>query len=469
MFRDFDSLVSYYEQRLKKKDNFDILKRNLNCGGKRAVMYAVDGLIKDEVLEKMIEFLLKATPEQLSPLKTSEEFAEKFISYIETDITSDDERAVTSVLSGMLLLIVEGYKDVFLLDIRTYPARGVEEPGDDRVLRGAHDGFTETLNFNTALIRRRIRDASLIMKHFSVGEKSKTDVVLSYMEERADAGVIKKLTELLSGLKVNALSLSQASLNEALVKKGWWYNPFPKVRYTERPDVACASILDGQVLILIDNSPTVIILPVSVFDFVEDANDYYFPPLVGTYLRTVRSIVFILTMLLVPVWFLMTKYPLGAPEWLRFAVIPPQAKFSYFWQIILFEIIIDALKLASLNTPSSLSNSFAVVGALILGEFAVSTGLFDELSILFMAITAIGNFTQPSFELGYAFKMVRILLVLFTEILGGWGFAAGIIISAAICASTKTPVGGSYFYPLIPFNFKRLSSILVRRKRNDDD
>lgn len=235
MFRDLIRLSVITEQRLKKKDNYDILKRNLNCGGKRAVMYAVDGLIKDEVLEKMIEFLLKATPEQLSPLKTSEEFAEKFISYIETDITSDDVRAVTSVLSGMLLLIVEGYKDVFLLDIRTYPARGVEEPGDDRVLRGAHDGFTETLNFNTALIRRRIRDSSLIMKHFSVGEKSKTDVVLSYMEERADAGVVKKLTELISGLKVNALSLSQASLNEALVKKGWWYNPFPKVRYTERP------------------------------------------------------------------------------------------------------------------------------------------------------------------------------------------------------------------------------------------
>ena len=469
MRRDFDSLVLKFDKSLRVKENFDILKRPLTCGGRRAVMYAVDGLIKDEILEKMIEFIVKATKEEVDALKTSEDFAARFVSYIEAEVTSDDEKVVTSVLSGMLALIVEGYPDVYLLDIRTDPTRGVEEPEDDRVLRGAHDGFTETVVFNTALIRRRIRDANLTMRHFSVGEKSKTEVVLAYLDGKADPAIVEKLTKMIKGLSVNALSLSQESLNEALVKKGWWYNPFPKVRYTERPDAAAASVLEGQLLIIVDNSPTVMILPVSVFDFVQDTNDYYFPPLVGTFLRIIRMLVFLATMILIPVWFLLMRYPDVVPEWLQFVFVTGEAKLPVLAQILIFELIMDGLKLASLNTPSSLSNSFSVVGALILGEFAVGAGLFDQLSILFLAFVAIGNFTQPSFELGYAFKMVRLLLVILTAIFGLWGFIAGIIISFAICASTKTPIGGSYLYPLIPFNWRKLSSLLVRRKRRDDD
>lgn len=211
------------------------------------------------------------------------------------------------------------------------------------------------------------------------------------------------------------------------------------------------------------------ILPVSVFDFVQDTNDYYFPPLVGTFLRIIRMLVFLATMILIPVWFLLMRYPDVVPEWLQFVFVTGEAKLPVLAQILIFELIMDGLKLASLNTPSSLSNSFSVVGALILGEFAVGAGLFDQLSILFLAFVAIGNFTQPSFELGYAFKMVRLLLVILTAIFGLWGFIAGIIISFAICASTKTPIGGSYLYPLIPFNWRKLSSLLVRRKRRDDD
>ena len=469
MKRDYASLIAGYDRLLRVDKNFDILRRPIKTGGRPAMMYAVDGLIKDEVLEKMIEFLMKATKEEVDALKTGQDFAERFVSYIETDITSDDNKVVTGVLSGMLALVVSGYEEVFLLDIRTYPTRGVEEPQDDKVLRGAHDGFTETCVFNTALIRRRIRDASLTMKHFSVGRRSRTDIVISYIEGKADKAKVDKLTEIINGIDVNSLSLTQQSLAETLVKKGWWYNPFPKVRYTERPDAAAASILEGQIVVIIDNSPTVMILPVSIFDFVQDTNDYYFPPLVGTYLRTVRMIVFFATMLLVPIWYLLVRYPESVPEWLSFILVTGEAELPVIAQILIFELIMDGLKLASLNTPSSLSNSFSVVGALILGEFAVGAGLFDELTILLMAFVAIGNFTQPSFELGYAFKLVRILLVILTAVLGVWGFAGGLILCFAICASTHTVLGGSYLYPLIPFDRKALSATLVRRRRRDDD
>ena len=469
MKRNYASMISGYDRLLRVDKNFDILRRPLKTGERPAMMYAVDGLIKDEVLEKMIEFLMKATKEEVDKLKTAQDFAERFVSYIETEVTSDENRVVTAVLSGMLALVVSGYDEVFLLDIRTYPTRGVEEPQDDKVLRGAHDGFTETCVFNTALIRRRIRDPKLTMKHFCVGRHSKTDIVISYIEGKADKAKVEKLSEVIAGIDVNSLSLTQQSLAETLVKKGWWYNPFPKVRYTERPDAAAASILEGQIVVIIDNSPTVMILPVSVFSFVQDTNDYYFPPLIGTYLRAVRMIVFFATMLLVPIWYLMITYPASVPDWLAFMLVTGKAALPVVAQILIFELIMDGLKLASLNTPSSLSNSFSVVGALILGEFAVGAGLFDELTILLMAFVAIGNFTQPSFELGYAFKLVRLLLVILTAIFGVWGFIGGLVLSFAICASTHTLLGGSYLYPLIPFDAKAFWATLVRRKRRDDD
>lgn len=469
MNKDFNSMILRLDERLRVRDNYDILRRPITCAGHQAMMYAVDGLIKDEMLEKLTEFLLKATREEVEPLKTSQEFAARFVSYIESEVCESENRVVTGVLCGMLALVVEGYDSVFLLDVRTYPTRGVEEPEDDRVLRGAHDGFTETCVFNTALIRRRIRDPKLTMRHFSVGKKSKTDVVLSYLDGKADKKLVEKLTDMIRNLDVNSLSLTQQSLVEALIHKGWWYNPFPKVRYTERPDAAAASILEGQLIVIVDNSPSVIILPVSIFDFVQDTNDYYFPPLVGTYLRLVRMVVFLLTMLLVPVWYLFMQYPQYMPEWLSFIAATGEAKLPLVAQILVFELIMDGLKLASLNTPSSLSNSFSVVGALILGEFAVGAGLFEEMTILFMAFVAIGNFTQPSFELGYAFKIIRIALVVLTAIFGIWGFAVGSIIFLMICISTKTVIGGNYLYPLIPFNWERLSATIVRRKRKDSD
>lgn len=447
---------------LRADKSFDILIKKIKVANKKATLYGIDGFIKEETLEKMLEFFTKIPVEDMKKIHNAQELIDNFLTYIECDKEINTEKAVTMILSGAVVMIVEGFSEYIVINARTYPARNIEEPESDKVLRGSHEGFVETLVFNTALIRRKIRDPMLTTELYSVGEKSKTDVVLCYIEGKADERKLKILREKLKNISVDALAMGQESLKECLVPKQEW-NPYPKIRYTERPDTASACIYDGNILIITDGSPSVMIVPTGIFDFVQDINDYYFSPSVGTFLRYIRASVFLLSFLLVPFWYLMVKMPDRIPEWLGFMQIKEPAQVSVIGQIFVIEFVIDVLKLASLNTPSALSNSFSVVGALVLGEFAVNSGLFANEVVLFMAFVAISNFTQPSYELGYAIKLSRLLVLILTALFDVWGFFIGIAITILTVCLTKTIDGYTYLYPLIPFNKNALISLLVRK------
>lgn len=457
---------SRYEQDIRRMEgllrmgrSFDLVGKAMTVGGKKAMLYFVDGFAKDEMMEKVMEFLLGLTPEEAAAA-SAEEFARKNISYLEASVSEDPQAMVTAILSGQLCLFCQWYPGGILIDARTYPVRGVSEPEDDRVLRGARDGFVETLVFNTALIRRRIRDPRLTMEILEAGDSSHTDVVLCYMAGRADGRFLQSLREKIKAIKADALPLGQQSLAESLVRFG--LNPFPRIRYTERPDAAAASVLEGSVAVLVDNSPSVMLLPVSIFDFTQDTNDYYFPPLVGSYLRLVRGAIFLLTIFFTPLWYLLIRHPEILPGWMEFLLIKEPGALPVIWQLLILEFVIDGLKLASLNTPAALSNSFSVVGALILGDFAVKAGWFVPEVVLYMAFIAIANFTQPSFELGYAFKLFRILLLVFTALWDVWGFCGGLLLLIFTLACTRTLSGRCYLYPLVPFDGRALMRLILR-------
>ncbi len=463
---DFDSNVAAFDGALRLGTSFDLVARNLIIAEKRARLYLVDGLVKDESMVKIIQFFFGLTADKLSGVNSAREFAKRFIGYVETDITADLEKAQTFVLSGALCLLIEGFEEAIIIDARTYPVRGVDEPENDKVLRGAHDGFTETLIFNTALIRRRLRNPELTMEHITVGTLSKTDTVICYIADKADPKLVKRIREKIKSVKIKNLPMGQASLAEALLRKQH-FNPFPKVRYTERPDTAAASINEGNIIILVDNSPSAMIVPTGVFDFLQDANDYYFPPLIGTYLRVIRMFIFGLTVLLTPIWLLLIQNEQYVPEWLSFILLQEEYPIPAFAQLLIVEIIIDALKLASLNTPSVLNSSLSVVGALVLGEFAVQSGWLSPEVVLYMAFVGITNFTQPSFELGYAFKLCRMLMTVLIAIFNLWGFIAGLAITITLIAINPTLTGKCYLAPLIPFDGEKLKSLLIRRKLTD--
>lgn len=442
--------------------NFDCIERHLSVGGEDVAFFYIDGFIKDAELQRVMQQVTSA-----EKMSSADEMLEK-LAYVEVGTLSDVGAIVTAVLSGQTAVMAAAFSGVaILIDARTYPARQTAEPESDRVMQGARDGFVETLVMNTALIRRRIRDPKLRMEHFSVGASSHTDVVFCYMEGTADAELVADLKKKIEGIRTSSLTLGYRSLSECLVRRGW-LNPFPKIRSTERPDTAAAQIMEGSVVILCDTSPQAMILPTSIFDYLQQTDDYYFPPLTGSYLRIVRTAILLLSLFVTPLWYLALEYAELLPEALGFLLPKDPGALPIMLQLLLVELAIDGLKIASMNTPDMLASSLSVIGALILGDFAVTVGWVCADVILYMAFVALANFAQQNAELGYAIKFVRVLTLLAVWALGVWGLLVGALSFVFLVATNRTVTGKHrYLYPLIPFNAKAMSRLLFRMKKDD--
>ena len=463
---DFDTRTAQLDDLLGVGRNFDMVGREVRVGQRRARLWVVNGYAEDALIERMIGRLLA-----VGSLKGVSDLAAFLASYV----TVPDAAAVTEVhdmvmgvFAGKTLLVIDGYDGGVLLDAKEYPTRSVQEPDTSKVLRGSHDGFVESIMANAALLRRRIRDPALTLERHQVGGRSQTDVALVYMAGEANEKYLEQLREKLKAIDVGSISMSQESVAECIVPKQWW-NPFPKIRYTERPDVATASIMEGSILLMIDNTPSVMLLPTTLFSFAEEINDYYFPPLIGTYLRIIRLVVLFLTVFITPLWYLLVKNGDILPGELEFLLVEDEYFVPLIVQLLLVELIVDILKLASLNTPDALSNSFSMLGALILGDFAVQARWLVPEVLVYMAFVAVAGYAQHSYEMGYACKLVRMVLLILIWLWDSWGFAIGVIGVVALIASTKTVVGKGYLYPLIPFNGKKLMRLLRRRPISRDN
>ena len=463
---DFDTRTAQLDDLLGVGRNFDMVGREVRVGQRRARLWVVNGYAEDALIERMIGRLLA-----VGSLKGVPDLAAFLAAYV----TVPDAAAVTEVhdmvmgvFAGKTLLVIDGYDGGILLDAKEYPTRSVQEPDTSKVLRGSHDGFVESIMANAALLRRRIRDPALTLERHQVGGRSQTDVALVYMAGEANEKYLEQLREKLKAIDVGSISMSQESVAECIVPKQWW-NPFPKIRYTERPDVATASIMEGSILLMIDNTPSVMLLPTTLFSFAEEVNDYYFPPLIGTYLRIIRLVVLFLTVFITPLWYLLVKNGDILPGELEFLLVEDEYFVPLIVQLLLVELIVDILKLASLNTPDALSNSFSMLGALILGDFAVQARWLVPEVLVYMAFVAVAGYAQHSYEMGYACKMMRMALLILIWLWDSWGFAIGVVGVVALIASTRTVVGKGYLYPLIPFNGKKLMRLLRRRPINKDN
>ncbi len=449
--------------RLGVSKNFDVIERRLEIAEREMSFFFIDGFVKDGEMQRIMQNLLS-----LKELGTATEVMRK-LPYIEVELSSDENVIISAVLSGQSAILAESFSgEAILVDVRTYPARSTAEPDSDRVMQGSHDGFVETLIVNTALIRRRIRDERLVMKHFNLGGSSKTDVAVCYMSGVADENFVSEVEKKISALRPKSLTLGFQSLAECLIRRGWW-NPFPKIRTTERPDTAAAHLLEGKILVFCDTSPQVMILPTAIFDYLEQTDDYYFPPLTGSYLRIVRTLILLLSVIVTPLWYLYLEYSHLLPSALSFLIPKNPGALPIIAQLFLVEIALDGLKIASMNTPDMLSNSLSIVGALILGDFAVGVGWLSGDVILYMAFVAIASFAQQNHELGYAIKFMRMITLASVFFFKIWGFVLGILLSLLFVVFNRTPFGKNYLYPLIPFNAGALKRLLVRERKKDFD
>ncbi len=440
----FDTLeenVRYMNEILPIKESFDLIQRDIIIGEKKSTFYFIDGFTKDETMQKILSGFFMLKKEDMP--STASGFSKMCLPYVEVDVIADFDLIVRNILSGVTCLFIDGYEACLAIDCRTYPARGVEEPDKDKSLRGSRDGFVETIVFNTALMRRRIRDPHLTMKMFEVGEISRSDVALCYMSDRVDQELLRNLTERIQTLKLDALRMNQQSLADALFKRKW-FNPFPKFKYTERPDTAAACLMEGKIILLVDNSPSAMILPTSIFDVIEEANDYYFPTLTNIYLKISRALITIATVFFTPLFLLFMQNTEWLPEMFQFVALKDTVNIPLVFQLLILELAIDGLRLAAMNTPSMLSTPLSVIAGIVMGEFAVQSGWFNSEVMLYMSFVAVANYTQPNFELGYALKFMRLLLLVLTAVLNWVGFAVGTIVVILSIAFNKTLSGRNY-------------------------
>lgn len=441
IFATLEENVAYMNSILPIKESFDLLQRDIIIGEKKSTFFFIDGFTKDESMQKMMTSFFAIKKEDMPSTATG--FAKLALPYVEVDVIGDFDLIVRSLLSGVTCLFIDGYEACLLIDCRTYPARSVDEPDKDKSLRGSRDGFVETIVFNTALIRRRIRDPHLVMQMFDVGKTSRTDVALCYMSNRVDKDLLKNLTERIQALDIDALRMNAQSLADALFTRKW-FNPFPKFKFTERPDTASVCIMEGKIVLLVDNSPSAMILPTSIFDIIEEANDYYFPTLTNVYLKISRALITIATVFLTPLFLLFMQNTNWLPEMFSFVALKDTVNIPLIFQLLILELAIDGLRLAAMNTPTMLSTPLSVIAGIVLGEFAVKSGWFNSEVMLYMAFVAVANYTQPNFELGYALKFMRLLLLILTALFNLTGFVIGTIIIICSIIFNKTLSGRSY-------------------------
>lgn len=459
---DYYSNVTKMDERLKVDKNFDIIKRKMSLGNGEQVFYYIDGFVQSESMQKLMMHLTSVKDFGSGAEGDADTFAARSVPSVEVDVENDFDTLIFFVLSGCTVMLCSGFgPDALVIDTRTYPARESTEPENDKVMRGSRDGFVETMIFNTAMLRRRIRNPNMIVEYVKAGKSSQTDMALCYICDRVDTSLLDKLRCKLQNLQTDAISLGHESVIECLFRKKW-YNPFPKIRLTERPDVAAASVLEGSVVLICDNSPEAMLFPTSIFDFLQEADDYYVSPFTGTYLRIIRHIVFWLSVIVTPLWYLAVMNSARLPASMSFLIPQDPGEIPIILQLFITEFALDGLKLAALNTPYTMSSSLSVVGGLLLGDFAVGVGWLSPDVILYMAFVAIANFTQSSYELAYAFKYLRLLTLALTAVFNVWGFVGGILIGLILVATNKSFGGRSYLYPLVPFNGKAMCRLLFR-------
>lgn len=445
----YDERLEATRSLLHMDKNFDILYRELSVGGRRVSLFSIDGFLTGTVSEKVLEFFYSIEEKDMP--QEFEGFMARFAPYGDITAIDTQEDFVQLLLAGLTCFLIEGYQKVIAFDFREYPSRSVDEPEKDKVLRGSRDGFIEALVPNAALVRRRIRDTELIFQIEQVGRSSKTDVAIVYMKDRVKQNVLDEVLRRIQKINVDSLTMNKESLAEEMFPRSW-YNPFPRFKYTERPDTTAACLLEGSVVVMVDNSPAAMIIPTSLFSILEDANEYYFPPITGTYLRLTRMATSVIAVYITPILLLLLQNPQWVPQSLSFIQIHDPINVPVIIQLLILEFAIDGLKMASINTPNMLTTPLSIVAGIVFGDYTVSSGWFNAEIMLYMSFVAVANYTQSNMELGYALKFFRIMLLILTA----WLDLAGFVIGSAILilALLFNPVleGKGYLYPLVPFN-----------------
>ncbi len=458
----YDDLLRKFEKDIHFGVSYDVLRRQFVSGGRRCTLYMIDGCTSQDEVALFLTRMM-ACPEKDGAPAAFAEVVARYLPYGEVKKRDQYRDILNDLLSGSPVLFAEGVPGALMIDAREIPQRLTTEPDKERSLRGSHDGFTEILVHNTALIRKRLRTPDLIFEALKVGVSTKSEAILCHMEGRVDEKYLDSIRERIRSCPAEGLAMNQEPLAEHLVKVPLW-NPFPRIRQSERPDMISAALLEGKVVILVDNASTAMILPARFLDFFKEANDYYFPPFIGSYYRIVRVAMIFIALFLTPFVLLMNRYASSLSSFWDFMLLKEPAEIPLYAQFLVYEFLVGMLRMSALNVPNNVGTALSTVSAIIVGEFAVNAGWASNEVVFFMSFVAVTLYAQQNLELGYTLKYTRILYLTAVELFGVWGFVIFPVLLFTFLALMKTDDGKPYFSPIIPFRPKELKPLFFRSR-----
>ena len=426
------------EKKINYKINYDVVKRNIDSN---TAIYYLSSLVDSYIVNDLIKgFMIKRN------------------TYLNGSVIKENniDNIITNIFSGCLLLVDND--SYYIVETRNYPTRSISESESEKSLKGSHDSFNESILTNTGLIRRRIKDYKFKCELFTIGNNSKTDISLNYIEGKVNKKLLIKIKRKLKSINVNSLDLADKSLAELLFDQK--YQIFPKVRFSERPDVASIHILKGYIVILVDTSSSAIIVPTTFLELNEQINEYQLPPIIASFDRLFRLFCILIAMYLLPLWFILCID--GTFNSSTFLIIENVNKNNLFIQIITVSIFLSIIRLASLNISNMLSTSMSLVASIILSSLAIETGLIYPEVIFYCALTTLSYYSISNYETSKAISLSNLLLILSIGFFGKIGF---VITSTLLFINlvTLNSYNVYYLYPFIPFDFKKFVSRIIKK------
>lgn len=434
--------------------SFDLVYREINVHNKQVAIIFLSSLSDGARISDLVE----------SIVITSNQDIELTFYPGAVDKITDQKTAITNMLSGQCLAIVEGNKNYYCIETRAYPSRSTAEPSVEKSVRGSHDGFVENIILNVGLIRRRIRDPRLRIAINREGTKTRTDIAYLYIEHLIDPDILDDFTHRLKTLDETEI-LSERNLCESLYGKTW--NPYPHVRYTERPDISAIHLLQGYLVVIVDNSPTAMIMPTTFFEQTKQIEEYTQTTLIAIFTRVIRLIGILFSIYLLPLWIVIVVDQ--NPTMLNIPLVENFRLFEFGFQVIFADIVVEWIRQSLIHTPTILSGIMGFIAVFVLGDTAVELGAYTKEILVMIALANIGNLLTPSYELSLANKAFRVFIGLLSLFFGLTGFSIGVLLHIVVLLSTKT-IKYPYLYPFIPFSYKEIKKILlgapIRLKKN---
>ncbi|SCW49945.1 spore germination protein KA [Paenibacillus tianmuensis] len=446
----------------------DVTYRPIQLQGQmKALLIYIDGMVDTVKLEENVlkPLLIEGLPQELNQLESFEEFIHnQAIATRQTKLTSFVWEAVQEVLNGHVAIFAAGENQVLLADLQGFEKRQITEPETESVVRGPREGFTESLRTNTSLLRRKVRSSRLKIESVTLGEVSRTDVALAYIEGIAQDSILEEVRKRVSRIQIDAV-LDSEYIEEFIEDAP--FSVFPTVQNTERPDVVLANLLEGKIAIIVDGSPFVLIVPMTFWSVIQAAEDYYEHFIYTTSIRWLRFILLCASFLLPSLYVASTTFhPQLIPTELLLSIAAARegVPFPAVVEAILMEVMFEALREAGIRLPKPVGSAVSMVGALVIGESAVRAGIVSAPVVIVVAFTGIASFALPRYNLGLAFRVLRFPLLILGGTLGFYGIGLGLIALLIHLVNLRS-FGVPYMSPVSPQIPGNLKDILIRAPR----